>query len=183
MQVTVTFRHVDPSDALRDYLNDKIKRVTKKYLRNAESAQAFLRVNKHRHEAEINIHAASFDISARESTGDLYSAIDLAIDKVESQLRKHKDRINKRKVKSGPGFEPTMIPVEVIEHNVGDDSETPQVIETDNMPAKPLSIEDAVLQLELSDAAFLVFLNSASESISVVYRRNDGNYGLITPNA
>jgi len=77
------------------------------------------------------------------------------------------------------------LPVEVIEADDGEDIDTqvePRVIESDRIPAKPLSVDDAILQLELSHAEFLVFLNSATESVSVIYKRRDGNYGLITPN-
>jgi putative sigma-54 modulation protein len=182
LQVSVTFRHVDSTDALKEYATDKVQRVSKKYLRNAVEAHVILSVTKHHHHAEINIHASHFDISARESTGDLYSAIDLAMDKVEVQLRKHKDRINHHKGRQPAGGESLDLPVEIIETDEGDNPGSPTVIETDNFPAKPLSVEDAILQLELKHAEFLVFLNSATEQVSVLYKRRDGNYGLITPN-
>ncbi len=179
MQVSVTFRHVDPSEAIKTYATDKVERVSKKYLKRPDSAHVILSVNKRRHSAEINIRAFHFDISAHTCTGDLYSAIDTAIDKVESQLRKHKDRINHHKGQQSTNPEPTDVVVEIIEPA---DEGPPQIIETDSIPAKPLSLEDATLQLELSHAEFLVFRNSANETISVIYKRNDGNYGLISPN-
>ena len=182
MQVTVTFRHVEPTEALRDYAVDKVSHVAGKYLKNAVGAHVILSVQKQRHFAEINLHATRFDISAHESTGDLYSAIDLTIDKVEAQLRKHKDRINHHKGRSPAVGEARDVPVEVIEPDESTTPGLPNVIETDNIPAKPLTVEDAILQLELTHAEFLVFLNAATESISVLYKRRDGNYGLITPN-
>ena len=72
--------------------------------------------------------------------------------------------------------------MDIIEADDGTLASPPTVVETDNMPAKPLTVEDAILQLELSHGEFLVFVNSATESVSVVYKRRDGNYGLITPN-
>jgi len=182
VQVTVTFRHVDPTDALRDYAIEKVTHVAGKYLKSAVGAHVILSVQKQRHFAEINLHATRFDISAHESTGDLYSAIDLTIDKVEAQLRKHKDRINHHKGRGAPAGEPRDVPVEIIEAEDGAADGSPIIIETDNIPAKPLSVEDAILQLELTHSEFLVFLNSATESVSVVYKRRDGNYGLIAPN-
>ena len=81
-----------------------------------------------------------------------------------------------------PDGEPRDVPVEVIEAEESSAGGAPTVIENDNIPAKPLTVEDAILQLELTHAEFLVFLNAATESVSVVYKRRDGNYGLITPN-
>jgi len=182
LQVSVTFRHVDPSDALRDYAAEKVERVAQKYLRNALQAHVILSVVKRRHQAEINLHAAHFDISAHEATEDLYAAIDLAVDKVEAQLRKHKARLNHHKGRQPAAGEPTFVPVDVIDAEDFEETRTPTVVETDNIPAKPLSVEDAILQLELNHAEFLVFRNSTTDSISVVYKRRDGNYGLITPN-
>jgi putative sigma-54 modulation protein len=182
VQVTVTFRHVDPTDALRDYAIEKVTHVASKYLKSAVGAHVILSVQKQRHVAEINLHATRFDISAHESTDDLYAAIDLTIAKVEAQLRKHKDRINHHKGRGTAVSEPRDVPVEVIESEENAREGAPRIIETDNIPAKPLSVEDAILQLELTHAEFLVFFNSATESVSVVYKRRDGNYGLIAPN-
>ncbi len=92
MQVTVTFRHVEPSEPLRVYASDKITRLADKYLQRAVDAHVILTVNKRRHQAEINIQAPNFVVSAHESTGDLYSAIDLAIDKVQAQAQRHKNK-------------------------------------------------------------------------------------------
>ncbi len=184
MQVSVTFRHIETSDALRDYATDKVLRIAEKYLPKAVGAHVVLSVTKQSHLAEINIHAPHFDISGHEVTGDLYSAIDLAMDKIEKQLRKHKDRINHHKGRKPLGGDATIIPVDIIGSESFDTEGAPTIVETDNIPAKPLSVEDAILQLELSHAEFLVFKNaSKNESISVVYKRRDGRYGLITPNA
>ncbi len=180
MQINVTFRHVDSSEPIRSHAEEKVSRAISKYLKNATEAHVILSVVKQRHEAEINVHATNYDISAHETTGDLYSAIDRAVSKLEAQLRKHKDRINHRKGGEHLGGAPTMIPVEVYEISEGDDS-MPTVVESDNIPAKPLSVEDAIVQLELSHQDFLVFRNAGNDAISVVYRRKDGNFGLIAP--
>jgi putative sigma-54 modulation protein len=187
LQVTVTFRHVDSSEAIRAHAEERVQRSASKYLKNAQEAHVILSVVKQRHTAEINLHAAHFDISAHETTGDLYGAIDMATTKLEAQLRKHKDRINHHKGKPHLGGAPTMIPVDVYQGSDGPEEEdeastdVPSVITTDNIPAKPLSVEDAILHLELSHQDFLVFRNSSTEAISVIYRRKDGNFGLIAP--
>jgi len=92
VQVTVTFRHVEPSEPLRVYASDKVTRLADKYLKRAIDAHVILTVNKRQHQAEINIQAPNFVVSAHESTGDLYSAIDLAIDKVQAQAQRHKNK-------------------------------------------------------------------------------------------
>ncbi len=183
MQITVTFRHIESSDAVRDYATEKVAKVIGKYLRRPIEANIILSVVKREQRAEILVHASRFDITARESTGDLYSAIDLAVDKLESRLRKHKDRIYRRKGKQPASGKSTPVRVDVIEAEEPESSGEPRIVESDSIPAKPLSVEDAILQLELNHDEFLVFRNSQSEEISVLYKRRDGNYGLITPSA
>ncbi|MFQ5352859.1 MAG: ribosome hibernation-promoting factor, HPF/YfiA family, partial [Candidatus Binatia bacterium] len=179
VRISVTFRHVDPTQALKEYAAEKVTRVTQKYLRRAVEAHVILSVNKRRHQAEINVHAPHFDISAHESTDDLYSAIDKALDKVEAQMRKHKERLNRHK--GSPGAAPTdSIKVDVIDAEDFEESGVPRVVEADNIPAKPLSLEDAIVQLELMNSEFFVFRNSGTDVINVVYKRRDGNYGLIS---
>lgn len=183
MQVSVTFRHMDASDPLRDYAVEKVERVVAKYLKSAVEAHVILSSNRHRQHnlAEINIHASQFDISAHAENPDLYAGIDLAVSKVESQLRRHKDRLNNRKGRASLPELATMIPVDVV--SAHDDQGATRVVETETMPAKPLSVDDAVMQLELTHSEFLVFRNEANGTISVVYKRRDGHYGLIVPAA
>ena len=184
MQVTVTFRHMDASDALRAYSAEKVERVVSKYLKNALEAHVILdqkNRNRQNHLAEINIHASNFDISAHAENSDLYAAIDFAMDKVEAQVRKHKDRINDRKGRASLHEIATMIPVDVV--SADDEHGATKVVETETLQARPLSVDDAVMQLELSHSEFLVFRNSETSAISVVYRRRDGHYGLIVPTA
>lgn len=173
---------MDSSAALTDYVTEKVTRVTEKYLKRAETAHVTFSVNKHRHIAEISIHAAHFDITAHESTEEMYSSIDLALDKIERQLRKHNKKLNHHKGRTSASASAATVHVDVISSDLEEENETPRVIETDNIPAKPLSLEDAVLQLEINHSDFLVFRDAATERINVIYKRRDGNYGLIDPN-
>jgi putative sigma-54 modulation protein len=174
---------MDVSDALRGYAAEKVERIVSKYLKNAVEAHVILASNRHRQHntAEIHIRASQFDIAAHAENSDLYAGIDFAVDKVEAQLRKHKDRINDRKGRASLHEIATMIPVDVVSSH--DDSGSTKVIETETLQARPLTVDDAVMQLELSHSEFLVFRNSATSAISVVYRRRDGHYGLIVPTA
>lgn len=172
---------MDASDTLRAHAVEKVERIVAKYLKNAVEAHVILSSNRHRQHnmAEINIHAAHFDISAHSENTDLYAGIDMAVLKVEAQLRKHKDRINDRKGRTSLHEIATMIPVDVVSSHGGQDATT--VIETETLQARPLTVDDAVMQLELTHSELLVFRNSANNSISVLYKRRDGHYGLIVP--
>lgn len=183
MQVSVTFRHMDASDALRAHAIEKVERIVAKYLKNAVEAHVILASNRHRQHnvAEINIHASNFDISAHAENPDLYTGIDLAVIKVEAQLRKHKDRINDRKGRTSLHEIATMIPVQVVQEH--DEKGATKIIETETMKAEALTVDDAVMQLDLTHSEFLIFRNSATSVISVVYKRRDGHYGLIVPTA
>lgn len=183
MNITVTFRHMDVSEALRDHAIEKVERIVAKYLKNATEAHVILSSNPHRQHnmAEVNIHASHFDISAHSENADLYAGVDIACAKVEAQLRRHKDRINHRKGRASLHEIAATIPVDVVAHH--EDQGATRVVETERLRTRTLSVDDAVLQLELQHAEFLVFTNADTGSTSVVYRRRDGRYGVIVPTA
>ena len=181
MQILVTFRHVDPTPALKAYAEEKLERV-KKYLRRPGDAHVILSVSKERHVAEITLQADHVTMFAQEETHDLYSAIDLAIDKLEHQAGKLKAKRSEHK---GIG-----IGREEAEHlgvtsSVLSERRAPnarhEVIRSERIPAKPMAIEEAVAQLDASRDEFLVFVNASNQMLAVLYRRKDGNYGLIEP--
>ena len=177
MEITVTFRHVDSTPALRSYAEEKLQRVVKKYLRHPGNAHVILEVAKDRHTAEITLQADHESLSAKEVTHDLYSAIDLAIDKLEHQARKLKER---RREHKGPG-------VRTIDREVtsrvldGTNGGPPTVVRTDQMAAKPMGVQEAVRQLGVTHDDFIVFVDADTDALAVLYRRKDGNYGLIEP--
>jgi ribosome hibernation promoting factor len=183
MQVTVTFRNIEATDALRRYADAKLSRAVSKYFRRPLEGHVVLAVSKRRHSAEITVMADRATLNAREETGDLYSAIDLAVDKIERQAKKQK---TKRRVhKSAPSA--PRAPVAEIgvpsqpEGQAKESSGPPAVVRTERVAAKPMSVEEAVMQLEVSTNEFLVFRNAVNETVNVLYRRKDGNYGLIEP--
>ena len=173
MQVTVTFRHVQPTEALRQYAEEKIGRVSR-YLRRPMEAHVILSVLKKSHRAEINLLANGTSLFSEEETEDLYSAIDLALDKMERQVKK----LNaKRKNHQGDGH--AGVRLSVLASEPGEEHGVREIIRTRQVPAKPMSVEEAVMQIDLTEDEFLVFRNASNESLSVLYRRKDGNYGLI----
>ncbi len=174
MQVTVTFRHVEPTEPLRRYATDKLQRLSK-YLRGPMDAHVILSVLKKNHRAEINLSANGTPLFSEQETNDLYSAIDLALDKIERQVKKlSAKRKNHQAEHTLPGLR-----LQVLSPDRVDDRGAPEIIRTRRIPAKPMSIEEAVMQIDLTNNEFFVFRNAQSESLSVIYRRKDGNYGLI----
>ena len=181
MQINVTFRHVEPTPALRAYAEEKLERV-KKYLRRPVDAHVILSVAKERHVAEITLQADHVTMFAKEETHDLYSAIDLALDKLEHQAQKLKA---KRRDHKGPpgnrGVEEAEVRTSVLAAEPPGPGTERRIIRTQRVPAKPLSLEEAVEQLDLSGDEFLVFTNASNQTLAVLYRRRDGSYGLIEP--
>lgn len=177
MKITVTFRHVRSTVALRRYAEEKIARLDR-YLHRPMEAHVVLEVLKKSHRAEIHLIANGTSIFGDEETTDLYSAIDLALDKVERQLKKLAARKKERKAAARP--ETRGVRLHVL---AADASEPGQraVIRSRRVPAKPLSVEEAVLQMDRSRDEFFVFRDASTESLCVLYRRRDGNYGLIEP--
>jgi putative sigma-54 modulation protein len=181
MQILVTFRHVDPTPALKAYAEEKLERV-KKYLRRPVDAHVILSVSKERHVAEITLQADHVTMFAQETTHDLYSAIDLAIDKLEHQAQKlHEKRRHHKGATNARGARTAEVTTSVLAADRRGPGGAPEVIRTQRVPAKPMSVEEAVEQLAASSDEFLVFTNASNQLLAVLYRRKDGNYGLIEP--
>ncbi|MCF8095279.1 MAG: ribosome-associated translation inhibitor RaiA [Desulfobacteraceae bacterium] len=180
MQTTVTFKNLDPSDHLKDYVSTKLDRFDK-LLDNPAEAHVVLSVEKIRHIAEIRLKGDRLNIVCREKSSDMYSSIDLALDKLEKQLKKQKAKLKDRR-HGGRGEDKTgraateAAPTEPAEES----NPGPDVI-VENIEYKPMDIEEAVMQMELIADSFLVFRNARTEQVNVLYRRNDGDLGLIQP--
>ncbi|MBW1980409.1 MAG: ribosome-associated translation inhibitor RaiA [Deltaproteobacteria bacterium] len=178
MQVSVTFRKIDASETLRNYAEEKLYRI-KKYVEDPIEAHVVLSVEKFRHVAEVTINANGIRIKGAQQTEDMYSAIDMAVDKLESQIKKYRERLKQHKGDGGARsqvFTLTAGGEEGFEEDQG-----PQIIKTEQVYAKPMDLDEAVMQMELAEGEFLVFTNSRTKHINVLYRRKDGNYGLIEP--
>ena len=177
MQTSVTFKNLDSSDHLKSYVADKLDRLDK-YLDNPAEASVVLTVEKFRHTAEINIAGDRLSINGKEETNDMYSAIDMALDKLEKQIKKSKQKIRERRT-SSKNRNRSMLEEEGILPE--DDGE--RQIKIMNIEYKPMDVDEAVLQMDLIEDNFLVFTNAKSDQINVLYRRRDGHYGLIQPSS
>jgi putative sigma-54 modulation protein len=174
MQTSVTFKNLDPSDHLKSYICDKLDRFDK-YLYNPAEANVVLAVEKFRHIAEVNIIGDRLSINGKEETEDMYSAIDMVLDKLEKQIKKNKQKVRDRRAGKGKSRGGPMESMAAVE----DDE---QRVMIKNIEYKPMDVDEAIMQMDLMNGNFLVFTNARSDQVNVLYRRNDGNYGLIQPN-
>lgn len=177
MQTSVTFKNLDPSDPLKSYVQDKLDRFDR-LLDNPAEANVVLSVEKFRHIAEINISGDRLTIYGKEETNDMYSAIDMVLDKLEKQIKKNKQKVRERRI-TLKGKNKNL---------AGADSNIPEEepaieVKVKNIEYKPMDVEEAILQMDLLNGSFLVFTNARSDQINVLYRRKDGHYGLIQPSS
>lgn len=177
MQTSVTFKNLDSSDTLRSYVQEKLDRFDR-LLDNPAEANVVLSVEKFRHMAEINIIGDRLTINGKEETIDMYSAIDMVLDKLEKQIKKSKDKIRERR-SGAKARNKSMLAEEI---NLPEE-ELERQIKIKNIEYKPMHVEEAALQMDLLDDNFLVFTNARSDQVNVLYRRKDGHYGLIQPNS
>jgi putative sigma-54 modulation protein len=185
MQLSVTFRHMDATSALKDYAKEKVERITK-YFPDPIKAHVVLACDRgYNHVADIviTLHNGIL-IKGEESTEDMYSSIDLVMAKIERQVRRYKEKIRSHRPQqyAAPEIEVQHSVVEMEEPReepTAKPADQPKIIKKSKFFAKPLSVEEAVMQLNLLGEEFLVFSNAGSQQVNVVYRRKDGTYGLI----
>jgi len=179
MQTSVTFKNLDPSDHLKNYVGEKLNRFDR-LLDNPAEASVVLTVEKFRHIAEINIAGDRLTINGKEETNDMYSAIDMVLDKLEKQIKKSKQKIRERR-SGAKNRTKRMIPDSIDERTPAGEEDLVREVKVKNIEYKPMDIEEAVLQMDLMKDNFLVFTNAESDRVNVLYRRRDGHYGLIQP--
>jgi len=182
MNLDITGRHIEITPALKEFTEDKLRKL-EKLLDGPLEVHVVLGIEKHRHTAEIQVKSRTAILSGTQETGDLYASIGEVIDKLERQALKHKEKMRGHKHRKSlrdpdvaaamegvPGEEPAE-PAEV--------SAGPRVHRALGRRVKPLSAEDAVHELEATGEDLLIFRDAASDRVSVVYRRKDGDFGLV----
>ncbi len=168
MRVTVSFHHVDPSEGLRSYAMEKVARLGK-FTRRATDAHVVLTVEKQRHRAEIQLLGRDLHLVAASETNDLYSAIDLVLDKLERQLKKTAGKARSRK-----GSLPKSAVLEPAPRRR-------TRLRPKRVRLREMSVDEAIDELEADGAAFLLFHNPASDSLCVLCRQKDGSLSLLEP--
>jgi putative sigma-54 modulation protein len=179
MQLQVTFRHMEPSEALKIYAQDKIGKI-QKFLDGNMEANVTLSVEKHRQVADVVLIANGVKIHGKEVTGDLYSALDMVADKLETQIKRYRDRLVKTKRSTRRGRELPMKVDIFAAQSLEVEEEDPKIVKSKHIVARPMAISEAAMHLDLIDGSFFVFVNAQSEELNIIYRRpQDGNYGLM----
>jgi len=177
MEITVTFRHLESTDALRDYAQEKVSRI-KKYVGSPAEVAVVLSLEKRRHTAEITLNTDGITINAKEVTEDMYSSIDLAVDKLERQVKKHKEKIKDHK----PGAQRERTArYNILSSQPDEQTVRGRIIKTESVFIKPMSIDEAIMQIDVMNSDFMIFTNAETQKVTVIYRRRDGNLGLIEP--
>lgn len=179
MDITVTFRHVESTESLKEYAEEKLSKM-EKYFDYPIEAHVVLAVEKFRRIADVNLNVNGTVIKAEEETEDMYSSIDQVMDKIEIQVKRHRDKIRKRRPDSRKPESSRRL--KDSDENMEAMADEPG-IEVEKLVAKPMDPEEAAMQFSMSQQDFLVFRNSRSNEINVIYKRNDGNFGLIEPAA
>ena len=184
MSVDITGRHIEVTEPIRKFATDRLERLHG-VIDEILEAHFILTVEKHqRHIAELNIKTRRDFYHGEEVSTDMYTSIASVLDKVEKQILKSKERhvARKRHNNNHKGGEViTTASVVEVEEVLGE--RLPRIIRMNEVAAKPMSVDDAAIQIGDSDGEFLVFRNADTERLNVVYKRKDGNIGWIEPEA
>ncbi len=172
MNIIVTGRHLEITPALRDYAEKKIKRFDR-YMSNISEAIVTLSVEKYRHKVEVLLKANGVLIQAEGITGEVYSSIDEVVEKLERQIKKYKEKLVSHRKSEGKAG--------TTETETATTAEVGRIIKNKRFELKPMNPDEAAMQMDLLDKNFFVFTNDNSGDINVIYRRRDGNFGLIEP--
>lgn len=176
MYITVSGKNIEITNALKNVVEKKLSKL-EKYFKPQIEAQATLSVEKNRQIIEVSIYFGGVVLRAEEVHDDMYAAIDLVVDSLEGQIRKQKTKLQKKYHDDSLRFQVIPDPVK----DIDEDGDEPKVVKTKRFAMKPMSAEEAVLQMELVGHNFFVYQDAESSEVNVVYKRRDGNYGLIEP--
>ncbi|WP_018130331.1 ribosome hibernation-promoting factor, HPF/YfiA family [Effusibacillus pohliae] len=186
MKIQLRGQHLDITDALRDYVEKKIGRLEKYFdTPPVQPVQVTLSVENDSHIVEVTMPFNGILIRAEERSPDMYASIDLVVEKLERQIRKHKTKLNRRFREQGIRtlFRENGAATALAMEDTEEAAEAPdgRIVKVKKFAFKPMTAEEAVLQMDLLGHDFFVFSNAETEEVNVVYRRHDGNYGLIEP--
>ncbi|AKN33324.1 hypothetical protein Ccar_21850 [Clostridium carboxidivorans P7] len=173
MRITVSGKNIEVTSALRNTVERKLSKL-EKYFNPDVEVYATLSVQKNRQIVEVTIPFNGIILRGEEENDDMYASIDLVVDKLEGQIRKQKTKLQRRTHSDSLKFQfiPDLEPK---------DKEESKIVKTKRFAIKPMSSEEAVLQMELLGHNFFVYKDAENGEVNVVYKRKDGNYGLIEP--
>lgn len=174
VKIKIAGRRTDASEALRQYVLEKTKTLDR-FFDRIVTVDIVLSVEKERHIADFRAHLTNRKVVvAREESGDMYASVDKAVDRLKRQLVKFKDQLQDVRTRSAGSS---------VQSAADDGKETDgrEIIRTEAYFQKPMSPEEAALQLDAIDKDFLVFVNSETDQVAILFHRRDGNLGLIEP--
>jgi putative sigma-54 modulation protein len=174
MKFIVTGKNIDVTEALREKAIKKVGKIEKFFPMDTE-AHITLSVQKNRQIVEVTIPFKGGILRAQEDNADMYASIDKVVDSLEGQIRRNKTKIEKKYHSSGLSFDDADF------EQQDDEPSDFNVVRTKKFSIKPMTVEEAILQMNMLDHEFFMFTNADTHESNVVYRRKDGNYGLIEP--
>ena len=171
MKYTIRGQKLEVTDAIRDYAISKIDKM-EKYFENPDevSVKVVFSIRGREQKVEITINGINFDLRSEVSHSDMYAAIDLAVDKLEQQMRKFKSKLMSKER------------VEIVYDDIIDDDDLEEVVKRKKVYLKPMDEEEAIMQMEFLGHTFFVFKDIKTEKVNVLYKRLDGAYGVIETN-
>ena len=180
MTVDITGRHIEITEPIRKFTTDRLERL-RPIIDDVMEAHFILTVEKHqRHIAEVNIKTRHYFHHGAEESTDMYTSIAAVLDKVEKQILRSKEKKVTRKRR---GEHLGIVAASAVETETAIGEKLPRIIRTHEVAAKPLSVDDAAVAVDEAANGFLVFRNSETQRLNVVYKRKDGNIGWIEPEA
>jgi putative sigma-54 modulation protein len=176
MKIEYTGRHIEVTTALKLHVENHFNRIEHLFNGNNTKAHIIIEVEKAGHRSEVILKWKDHVLTADSMVDDMYQSLTKTIDKIEKQALKLKKKVIDKHHKATKASA-----IAVDKEEVSPSPESPEVIETKRYSIKPLTVEEAVLNLKTDENQFLVYRDAETEQISVIYNRKDGNYGLITP--
>ncbi len=174
MKFIIKGKQMSVKQSMQDKAIKKIGKFERFFKPEAEAVMTFS-VEKDRYTFEVAIYSGGTIIRSEECSNDMYASMDMVVEKLERQIRKHKTKLGK-KIRQD-----AMVPENYTISEKIDEDEEYDVVRTKRFQLKPMSVEEAILQMNLLTHSFFVFINAETETVNVVYKRNDSRYGLIEP--
>jgi len=178
MQIGVTFRHMETDEPIKDYVKEKVQRL-EKYIVNPREVRVVLSAEKFRHIAEITVIGDGMTLNSQGRNSDLYAAIDQMVEKAERQIRERRGKARRKRGDFSSSRGSTQVSAGLLQSR--EEMEIPSITKRRRILAKPMSLEEAVAQLDLSQQDFLVFINSESGRMNVLHRSREGGYEWLEP--
>lgn len=173
MSINFTARNTNITPEIKEYCARRLKSL-ERVVGQKMTADIILSVEKYRHKAEINVKIRKAHLNTMEETSDMTSSLGLAFDNIEKRVKKEREKLRERKRRKIREVEVPVLPVE-------EEDQQKRVIRSQDYSLKPMSLDEAFLQFELGNKEIFVFRKLGSEKWAVIFRRKDGNYGLVEP--